>query len=142
MRLLNVTHLYMVRLRARVVLVQEIFAVLGIAVGVALLFASQVASTSLNGSISQLTSGVVGQAKYQLKARDAKGFSESLFTDIRHMAGVRAAIPVLELQANITGPDGTRAVDFLATDPRFAHRLVVSALRNWFISKLWQFRRR
>ena len=47
MRLSNIAHLYLVRLKARVVLVQELFAVLGIAVGVALLFASQVASTSL-----------------------------------------------------------------------------------------------
>ena len=48
-RLVNLSHLYLVRLKARVVLVQELFAVLGIAVGVALLFASQVASTRLNG---------------------------------------------------------------------------------------------
>jgi putative ABC transport system permease protein len=136
MPLLNVAYLYTVRLKAWVVLVQELFAVLGIAAGVALLFASQVASTSLNGSISQLTSGVVGQAKYQLKARDAKGFSESLFTDIRHMAGVRTAIPVLELQASVTGRDGTRAVDFFATDPRFAHRLVGPLLRRFSVAQL------
>ena len=52
MRLSNIAHLYVVRLKARVVLVQELFAVLGIAVGVALLFASQVASTSLDGSVA------------------------------------------------------------------------------------------
>ena len=42
--------------RNAVVAVQELLAVLGIAVGVALLFASQVASTSLDGSVRQLTS--------------------------------------------------------------------------------------
>ena len=55
MRLSNIVRLYRVRLRSRIV--QELFAVLGIAVGVALLFASQVASTSLDGSVRQLTDG-------------------------------------------------------------------------------------
>ncbi len=61
MRLSSIAHLYRVRLKARLVLVQELLAVLGLAVGVALLFASQVASASLNGSVRQLTNGIVGQ---------------------------------------------------------------------------------
>jgi putative ABC transport system permease protein len=119
MRLSNIVHLYLVRLKARVVLVQEIFAVLGIAVGVALLFASQVASTSLSGSVVELTNGVIGQSKYQLKARGAEGFSEKLFGEVQRLPGVRAAVPVLEQQASVTGRSGTRAVDLIATDPRF-----------------------
>jgi putative ABC transport system permease protein len=51
MRLSSIAHLYRVRLKARLVLVQELLAVLGLSVGVALLFASQVASASLNGSV-------------------------------------------------------------------------------------------
>ena len=47
MRPSTIFYLYRVRLRAR--LVQELLAVVGIAVGVALLFASQVANTSLAG---------------------------------------------------------------------------------------------
>ncbi len=58
MRLSNVVRLYRVRLRSRVV--QERSRCSGIAVGVALLFASQVASTSLNGSVEQITDGIVG----------------------------------------------------------------------------------
>jgi hypothetical protein len=46
----NVWHLYRVRLRAR--LLQECFAVVGIAAGVALLFSSQVASSSLLTSVA------------------------------------------------------------------------------------------
>ena len=61
MRLSSIAHLYRIRLKARVVLVQELLAVLGLSVGVALLFASQVASASLNGSVQQLTNGIVGQ---------------------------------------------------------------------------------
>jgi putative ABC transport system permease protein len=117
MRLSNIAHLYVVRLKARVVLVQELFAVLGIAVGVALLFASQVASTSLNGSVAQLASGVVGQSTYQLKARSPRGFSESLVGEVQSLQGVRAAVPVLETQASLTGPHGSQSVDLIATKP-------------------------
>jgi putative ABC transport system permease protein len=121
MRLSNIAHLYVVRLKARVVLVQELFAVLGIAVGVALLFASQVASTSLDASVSQLTSGVVGQATYQLKARGPRGFSQSLLGEVQRLPGVRAAVPVLEVQASVIGPHSTQPVDLIATDPRDVH---------------------
>ena len=121
MRLSNIAHLYVVRLKARVVLVQELFAVLGIAVGVALLFASQIASTSLDASVSELTSGVIGQSTYQLKARGPRGFSESLLGEVQRLPGVRAAVPVLERQASVTGPLGSQSVDLIATDPRDVH---------------------
>jgi putative ABC transport system permease protein len=137
MRLSNIAHLYVVRLKARVVLVQELFAVLGIAVGVALLFASQVASTSLDASVAQLTSGVVGQSTYQLKARGPRGFDESLLGQVKHLPGVHAAVPVLEQQASVTGPGGTRAIDLIATDPsdihltgRLLRRLAAAQLLN------------
>jgi putative ABC transport system permease protein len=121
MRLSNIAHLYVVRLKARVVLVQEMFAVLGIAVGVALLFASQVASTSLDASVSQLTSGVVGQSTYQLKARSPRGFSESLLGEVKRLPGVRAAVPVLEVQASVIGPRSTQPLDLIATQPGDVH---------------------
>ena len=66
MRPLGILYLYRVRLRAR--LVPEALAMVGIAVGVALLFASQVANTSLNGSVRQLTSGLVGQSRLDRKS--------------------------------------------------------------------------
>ncbi len=121
MRLSNIAHLYVVRLKARVVLVQELFAVLGIAVGVALLFASQVASSSLDASVAQLTSGVVGQSTYQLKARGPRGFSESLLGEVQRIPGVRAAVPVMESQASVSGPRGSESVDLIATDPGDVH---------------------
>jgi putative ABC transport system permease protein len=121
MRLSNIAHLYVVRLKARVVLVQELFAVLGIAVGVALLFASQVASTSLDASVAQLTSGVVGQSTYQLKARGPQGFSESLLREAQRLPGVRAAVPVLEVQASVIGPHSTQPLDLIATRPGDVH---------------------
>jgi putative ABC transport system permease protein len=121
MRLGNIAHLYVVRLKARVVLVQELLAVLGIAVGVALLFASQVASTSLDASVSQLTNGVVGQSRYQLKARSQQGFNEALLAEVQRLPGVRAAVPVLETQATVIGKRGSQPVDLIATDPHDVH---------------------
>jgi putative ABC transport system permease protein len=122
MSLVDILWLYRARLRARAVLVQECFAIIGIAVGVALLFASQVASTSLTRSVSQLTSQIVGQTQFQLEARGPNGFSERLLKETQSVPGVKIALPVLEQQANVIGPRGVqRSVDLIGTDPRFAH---------------------
>jgi putative ABC transport system permease protein len=121
MRLSNIAHLYVVRLKARVVLVQELFAVLGIAVGVALLFASQIASTSLDDSVFQLTNGAVGQSTYQLKARGPNGFSEKLTDEVNSLPGVRAVVPVLEQQVVVSSQHASRLVDLIATDPGDVH---------------------
>jgi putative ABC transport system permease protein len=125
-----VAYLYAVRLKATTVLVQEAFAILGIAVGVGLLFASQIASAGLSGSVRQLTSAVVGRSQYQLKARDLEGFSATLLGEVRGLPGVRAAVPVLEHPVNLVGPTGRRAaVELIATDPRYLH-LAGSLLRH------------
>lgn len=110
----NVLHLYRVRLRAR--LVQELFAIAGIAAGVALLFASQIASQSLSSSVAQLSKGIVGKATLQLLARDPQGFEEGLVTKVRHIPGVRAAAPLLEASANAIGPKGHASVELVGAD--------------------------
>jgi putative ABC transport system permease protein len=109
-----VLHLYRVRLRARVV--QEIFAIVGIAAGVALLFASQVASQSLSSSVAQLSHGIAGNASLQVLARDPHGMPESLLGEVRHIAGVRVAAPLLEASADATGPRGSRSVELVGAD--------------------------
>jgi putative ABC transport system permease protein len=122
MSLLDILWLYRARLRARAVLVQECFAIIGIAVGVALLFSSQVASTSLSGSVSQLTKEIVGDTHFQLEARGFGGFSEKLLSETRRISGVATALPVLDQQASLIGRGGVqRSVDLIGTDPRFAH---------------------
>lgn len=117
----DILFLYRARLRARTVLIQEAFAILGIAVGVALLFASQVASTSLSRSVAELSSQIVGNTQFQLDARGPSGFDERLLGEVRRVRGVKEALPVLEQQANVIGPSGERSVDLIGTDPRFAH---------------------
>jgi putative ABC transport system permease protein len=110
----NVLRLYRLRLRARAV--QELFSVLGIAAGVALLFASQVASQSLQSSVSQLSSGIVGGARLQLLARDPQGMPAGLLSEVRRLPGVRAAAPLLEASALASGPDGSRSVELVGAD--------------------------
>ncbi len=110
----NVLHLYRVRLRAR--LLQELFAVVGIAAGVALLFASQVASQSLSSSVAQLSHGIVGNATLQLIARDAGGFDEGLVRQVRALPGVRVAAPLLEGSAAASGPRGHESVELVGAD--------------------------
>ncbi len=120
MSLGEILFIYRARLRQRSVAVQELLAVLGIAVGVALLFASQVAGTSLDGSVRQLSNQLVGTMQYQLDARGPEGFSERVVAQARSLTGVRAALPLLEQQASVIGPAGRASVDLIGADPRFA----------------------
>lgn len=119
MPLSNIVHLYVARLKARTALLQEALAVLGIAVGVALLFAAQIANTTLNGSVAQLTSGVIGKATYQLEGRSPAGFSTAIFSEVQKLPGVAHAVPILEQQGLISGSTGRITdVTLLASDPR------------------------
>ncbi len=133
MRALGILHLYRVRLRSR--LVQDTFAAVGIAVGVALLFASQVANTSLNGSVKQLTSGLVGRSRLQLEARSPLGFEAGMLARVQHLPGVSSAAPILEEPANVLGPAGAQSVDLIGADPRFVH-LGGSLLRHFSAATL------
>jgi putative ABC transport system permease protein len=110
----NVLHLYRVRLRAR--LLQECFAVVGIAAGVALLFASQVATSSLSSSVAQLSHGIFGNATLQLLARDPHGLPAGLLAQVRAIPGVRAAAPLLEVNAQASGPRGGESVELVGAD--------------------------
>jgi putative ABC transport system permease protein len=139
MSLTEIRYVYRARLRARLVIVQELLAVLGIAVGVALLFASQVASTSLSGSVRQLTSQLVGSSQFQVDARSPEGFSEQLVGEIQRLPGVSKALPVLEHSAVVTGPSGEEPVDLLGASPRFL-RTAGPLLRRFNSTQLARFK--
>ncbi len=111
----NALYLYRVRLRSR--FIQELFAVAGIAAGVALLFASQVSSSSLQSSVSGLSRGIAGEATLQLTARDPHGFPQALLAQVRQLSGVRVAAPLLEGAANLSGPRGSESVELIGADP-------------------------
>jgi putative ABC transport system permease protein len=117
-KLSNALRLYRVRLRARIV--QECLAVVGIAAGVALLFASQVSSSSLQSSVSELSRGIVGNATLQLMARDPHGFPQSMLTRVRRISGVRVAAPLLEAGADAIGPRGRESIELVGADSSLA----------------------
>ncbi|MBS1870589.1 MAG: ABC transporter permease [Actinobacteria bacterium] len=131
----NLVWFYVRRVRAR--LVQETFAAVGIAIGVALLFAVLVSSRSLSASIAQLTDGLVGHAQHQVVARGPHGFDERLLTRIGSIPGVEAAAPVLQMQANVVGPGGHRVVTLLGADARLAE-LGGTLLHGWSGGRLAQ----
>jgi putative ABC transport system permease protein len=118
-RLSNTLFLYRVRLRSRIV--QELLALAGISIGVALVFAALIANSSLTGSVRQLSDGVVGDAAFQLAARGPGGFDGGIAREVRRLDGVEAAASVLETRANVIGPEGgRRPVQLFGGDPRFA----------------------
>jgi putative ABC transport system permease protein len=110
----NLLHLYRVRVRAR--LVQELFAIVGIAAGVALLFAAQVASHSPSSSVAQLSHGIAGNATLQLLARDPHGMPANRVREVRRIPGVLATAPLLEANAQATGPKGGASVELVGAD--------------------------
>jgi putative ABC transport system permease protein len=114
----NALRLYRVRLRAR--LLQECFAIVGIAAGVALLLASQVSSSSLQSSVSQLSRAIAGNATLQLLARDPHGFPEGTLDRVREIPGVRVAAPLLEAGANAIGPRSSESVELVGADSSLA----------------------
>jgi putative ABC transport system permease protein len=114
----GILYLYEIRLKSKTVLIQEAFAVVGIAIGVALLFASQVASTSLTSSVAQLNTQFVGSAQVQLEARGPEGVSERLLAAVKRQPGVQVALPVLDKQVNVIGLTGERSVYLIGVNPQ------------------------
>ncbi len=117
LRLRGALSLYRRRLR-RGRWIQDLLAVLGIAAGVALLYATQVASTSLSGPVSRLNQGIVGGGQLEVMARGGSTVDERLYRRIVALPGVRRAAPILQVPGNLVGPKGDSAVTFFGADPR------------------------
>jgi len=114
------TLLYLYGWRLRAHPFQELLAGAGIAIGVALLFAVQVANTSMTGSAAQTVDAITGRAQLQLAARDDQGFDGRLTRAVRALDGVRIAAPVLDRRGVVAGPRGERAVMLVGVDPTLA----------------------
>lgn len=121
--------------RLRVHAVQEVFAGVGVAIGVALVFAVSVANSSVTSSAGEVVHTVIGPADLQLHARSPNGFDERLQVRVEHLPGVEQAAPLLEQTATVARPDGHRAtIDIAGTDiglallDGLAHTLPVGAL--------------
>jgi putative ABC transport system permease protein len=127
--------LYLYRRRLRVHAVQELLAGLGVAVAVALVFATIVASGSIAGSASEVVHAVSGPASLQLRARGGAGFDERLLARVERLPGVKQAAPLLEQTATVVGPRGRAVtVDLAGADTSLvvldglAHTLPTSTL--------------
>ncbi len=116
MRPRNLLFLYVQRVRTHPL--QELLALIGIAVGVALVFAVQVANTSVVGSVEQVVKGVTGDAQLQLTARDTRGFDVALARRVARIPGVRAAAPVVDLRVEVRGPRGSTIASLIGGDRR------------------------
>jgi putative ABC transport system permease protein len=116
MRLSGLLYLYARRLRTRPI--QELLAGVGIAIGVALVFAVQVANSSITQASTAIARGIAGTASLQLRARDSAGFDERLLARVRALPGVAQAAPVLEQNASLVGPGARRVpVDLASSAP-------------------------
>jgi putative ABC transport system permease protein len=94
----------------RVQPLRELMAVAGIAAGVALLFAVQVAHRSITGSFEEISHGVAGHATLELASRGPEGFPEHIAEEVEHTAGVRASAPIFEQPIVAVGPKARRAL--------------------------------
>jgi putative ABC transport system permease protein len=115
-RLSGLLYLYGRRLRTRPV--QELLAGVGVAIGVALVFAVQVANSSITDASSAIVRGIAGNADLQLRSRSSGGFDERLLGPVRELAGVQEAAPVLDESASLAGANGRRvAIDLASASP-------------------------
>jgi putative ABC transport system permease protein len=116
MRLSGLLYFYGRRLRTRPV--QELLAGVGIAIGVALVFAVQIANSSITDASSSIVHGIAGTASLQLRSRDANGFDEHLLKRVQRLPGVALAAPILDQNASLVGSNGRRvAVDLASAAP-------------------------
>jgi putative ABC transport system permease protein len=84
------------RRHLRVQPLRELMAVGGVAAGVALLFAVQVAHHSIGGSFQAITHGVAGRATLEVAARGPEGFDERVLSEIEGMQYVKVSAPILQ----------------------------------------------
>jgi putative ABC transport system permease protein len=106
------------RRHLRVQPLRELMAITGVATGVALLFAVQVAHRSITGSFEEVAHGVAGHATLELAARSPAGFNEHIATEVEHMPDVAAAAPLLTVPIQAAGPHGLRALTLVGADER------------------------
>jgi putative ABC transport system permease protein len=106
--------LYFYRRRLRVHAAQELLAGLGVAIAVALVFATILVSGSIAGSAGELVHAVVGPASLQVRARSPDGFDERLLARVEHLPAVKQAAPLLEQTATVLGARGKRVTVNLA----------------------------
>jgi putative ABC transport system permease protein len=116
MKLRNILFLYVQRVRTHPL--QELIALAGIAVGVALVFAVQVANTSVSASVERLVRGTTGTADLQLVARSPQGFDTTVLDAVQRLPDVARAAPLVEQRVRLLADDKTASAVLLGGDHR------------------------
>jgi putative ABC transport system permease protein len=93
--------IYLYRRRLRVHAVQELLAGVGVAVAVALVFATIVAAGSIAGSAGEVLRSVAGPATLQLISRDGADLPETLLARVERLPGVKQTAPLLQQNATL-----------------------------------------
>jgi putative ABC transport system permease protein len=106
--------LYWLRLRTQPA--QEALVVAGIAAGVALIFAVEIANTSVPASVRDLVRGIAGPASVEVAARTPEGFNERLMSKVGNAPGVFGASGILDARVTVIGPRGHRALTLFGAD--------------------------
>jgi len=114
------TLLLFYRRHLRVQPLRELMAVVGVAAGVALLFAVQVSHHSITGSFEEITHGVAGRATLELASRGPGGVDENVAEEVERMADVKAAAPIMEQPIVAVGPKGRRALTLVGATEQIA----------------------
>lgn len=107
---------YWYGLRLRRHWAQELLALLGIAVGVALVFSVQIANSSITSSAGEIVEGISGTATLQLSARGSDGMPAETFDEVAALPAVEHAAPVLQQRATLVHDGRTAAVDLVGVD--------------------------
>jgi putative ABC transport system permease protein len=111
----TLAYFYLRRLRSHPV--QEALAGLGIAVGVALVFAVQVANGSITSGSRHVVQSIAGVADLQVRARRQAGFPEALVKRVERLPDVSLAVPVLNLSGSVRSSSGhIETVQFASAD--------------------------
>jgi putative ABC transport system permease protein len=104
MRPSALAYLYARRLRTHPA--QELLAAAGIAIGVALVFAVQVATGSIADASEQIIHGILGPGDLQLRARGEAGFDEALAGRVGTLPGVRRVVRGVAVTGRASAADG------------------------------------
>jgi putative ABC transport system permease protein len=110
--------LYWYRLRQQPA--QEALALVGIAAGVALIFAVEIANTSVPASVRDLERGIAGGASVEIAARSPEGFDQGLVTKVGEAPGVAGDAGVLDARVTVVGPHGQLPLTLVGADAGIA----------------------
>ena len=114
------TLLLFYRRHLRVQPLRELMAVGGVAAGVALLFAVQVAHHSITGSFEAIAHGVAGRATLELTSQSPDGFDERVAAEVERMPDVKVSAPIFEQSIVAVGPAGRRALALVGATEQVA----------------------